>query len=95
MSEDAEKQREELRAIAERQVAKYGEGIRKAKENFRFFEENHLFPPATIRRMRYDLRVVERQRDWHRALLKELPDKDPHDVAFLLSILREVYGGQS
>ena len=92
MTEDVDKQREELRAIAARQVAKYGDGIKKAKENIRFFEENKLLPPATTRRMRYDLRVVEKQRNWHRALLKELPDKAPHDVAFRLSMLKSIEG---
>ena len=89
---DIDSQREELRAIAERQAARYSEGVKKAKENIRFFEENNLLPRTVTRRMRYDLRIVEKQRDWHRALLKELPTKEDHDVTFLLSLLKGIEG---
>lgn len=92
MSEDVEAQREKLKTIVADQVAKYGEAIKEGKKTLRFFEENHLHPRASIRLMREELRRVESWRRSLRVLLKEIPNKEKEELAFLLKLFGKVEG---
>jgi DNA-directed RNA polymerase subunit F len=92
MSEDADRQRKELTAIVADQVAKYSEAIKEGKKTLRHFEENHLHPLATIRLMREELRRVENWRRSLRVLLKEIPNKEEEELAFLLRLFGKVEG---
>jgi hypothetical protein len=92
VSETVDRQREELTTIVADQVAKYAEGIKEGKKTLRFFEENSLHPPAIIRLMREDLRRVENWRQSLRVLLKEIPNKEEEELAFLLKLFGKVEG---
>lgn len=92
MTETADRQREELTTIVADLVAKYAEGIREGKKTLRSLEENHVYPLATIRLMREELRRVENWRRSLRVLLKEIPNKEEEELAFLLKLFGKVEG---
>lgn len=89
---EANHQREELTAIVAGQVAKYGEAIKEGKKTLRLLEDSHLHPPASIRLMREELRRVENWRRSLRVLLKEIPNKEEEELAFLLKLFGKVEG---
>lgn len=92
MTNSADAQREKLTAIVADLVAKYAEGVHEGKKTLRLFEEGHLYPPATIRLMREELRRVENWRRSLRVLLKEIPNKEEEELAFLLKLFGKVEG---